>query len=180
MDFNTCLNNIQKQFNYNEEVMNLVPLAFKTLLNYYNAYGNYSSKIYNLFMTTRIVPYNAGLEQYEEKENLMRKYSDKTEEEVVKHTISEGGELLHKIINNKIVTTVIVKRFDGKIPLETLVHELIHGLVTDLEIKEKDAFRIYKEFMENDEKTSIKDSNKNVEELKNRLEKLVENNNENE
>jgi len=45
---------------------------------------------------------------------------------------------------------------------------------------EKEAFRIYKEFMEIDEETSIKDLNKNVEELKNRLEKLVENNNENE
>lgn len=144
MDFNTCLNNIQKQFNYDEEVMNLVSLAFKALLNYYNAYGNYSSKIYNLFMTTRIVPYNAGLDQYEEKENLMRKYSDKTEEVVLKHTILEGGELLHKIINNKIVTTVIVKRFDGKIPLETLVHELIHGLVTNLEIKEKDGKTYFK------------------------------------
>lgn len=45
---------------------------------------------------------------------------------------------------------------------------------------EKEAFRIYKKFMEIEEETSIKDLNKNVEELKNRLEKLVENNNENE
>ena len=34
--------------------------------------------------------------------------------------------------------------------------------------------------MENDKETSIKDSNKNIEELKNRLEKLVKKNNKNE
>lgn len=48
---------------------------------------------------------------------------------------------------------------------------------TDLE---KEAVRVLKEFMENDKETSIKDSNKNIEELKNRLEKLVEKNNKNE
>ncbi len=48
---------------------------------------------------------------------------------------------------------------------------------TDLE---KEAIRVLKEFMENDKETSIKDSNKNIEELKNRLEKLVEKNNKNE
>ena len=48
---------------------------------------------------------------------------------------------------------------------------------TDLE---KEAIRVLKEFMENYKETSIKDSNKNIEELKNRLEKLVEKNNKNE
>ena len=44
---------------------------------------------------------------------------------------------------------------------------------------EKEAFKIYKEFMENDEEVSIKDTTKNIEEMKARLEKLVEKNNKN-
>ena len=42
---------------------------------------------------------------------------------------------------------------------------------------EKEAFKIYKEFIENDEEVSIKDTTKNIEEMKVRLEKLVEKNN---
>lgn len=57
------------------------------------------------------------------------------------------------------------------------IEEYINNNGTDLE---KEAFRVLKEFMENDKETSIKDSNKNIEELKNRLEKLVEKNNKNE
>lgn len=57
------------------------------------------------------------------------------------------------------------------------IEEYINNNDTDLE---KEAFRVLKEFMENDKETSIKDSNKNIEELKNRLEKLVEKNNKNE
>lgn len=44
---------------------------------------------------------------------------------------------------------------------------------------EKEAFKIYKEFMENDEEVSIKDTTKNIEKMKVRLEKLVEKNNKN-
>ena len=55
--------------------------------------------------------------------------------------------------------------------------EYINSNGTDLE---KEAFKILKVFMENDAETSIKDSNKNIEELKNRLEKLVEKNDKNE
>lgn len=55
--------------------------------------------------------------------------------------------------------------------------EYINCNGTDLE---KEAFKILKVFMENDAETSIKDSNKNIEELKNRLEKLVEKNDKNE
>lgn len=58
-----------------------------------------------------------------------------------------------------------------------MVEEYINSNGTDLE---KEAFIILKEFMENDEEISIKDSNKNVEEFKDRLEKLVEKNNKNE
>lgn len=57
------------------------------------------------------------------------------------------------------------------------IEEYINNNGTDLE---KEAFRVLKEFMKNDKETSIKDSNKNIEELKNRLEKLVEKNNKNE
>lgn len=57
------------------------------------------------------------------------------------------------------------------------IEEYINNNGTNLE---KEAFRELKEFMENDKETSIKDSNKNIEELKNRLEKLVEKNNKNE
>ena len=74
-----------------------------------------------------------------------------------------------------------IKRFDSddKEIQESLnrVEEYIISNGTDLE---KEAFKILKEFMENDGETSIKDSNKNVEELKNRLTKLVEKNNKNE
>lgn len=74
-----------------------------------------------------------------------------------------------------------IKRFDSadKEIQESLnmVEEYINSNGTDLE---KEAFRILKEFMENDEEISIKDSNKNVEEFKDRLEKLVEKNNKNE
>ena len=74
-----------------------------------------------------------------------------------------------------------IKRFDSadKEIQESLnmVEEYINSNGTDLE---KEAFRILKEFMENDEEISIKDSNKNVEESKDRLEKLVEKNNKNE
>ena len=55
--------------------------------------------------------------------------------------------------------------------------EYINCNGTDLE---KEAFKILKVYMENDAETSIKDSNKNIEELKNRLEKLVEKNDKNE
>jgi len=56
------------------------------------------------------------------------------------------------------------------------VKEYINSNGTDLE---KEAFKIYKEFMENDEEVSIKDTTKNIEEMKARLEKLVEENNKN-
>lgn len=56
------------------------------------------------------------------------------------------------------------------------IEEYINVNGTNLE---KEAFKIYKEFMENDEEVSIKDTIKNIEEMKARLEKLVEKNNKN-
>lgn len=56
------------------------------------------------------------------------------------------------------------------------IEEYINANGTNLE---KEAFKIYKEFMENDEEVSIKDTTKNIEEMKVRLEKLVEKNNKN-
>lgn len=56
------------------------------------------------------------------------------------------------------------------------IEEYINVNGTNLE---KEAFKIYKEFMENDEEVSIKDTIKNIEEMKVRLEKLVEKNNKN-
>lgn len=71
-----------------------------------------------------------------------------------------------------------IKRFDSadKEIQESLnrVEEYINSNGTDLE---KEAFKIYKEFMENDEEVSIKDTTKDIEEMKARLEKLVETNN---
>ena len=73
-----------------------------------------------------------------------------------------------------------INRFDSadKEIQESLnrVEEYINSNGTDLE---KEAFKIYKEFMENDEGVSIKDTTKNIEEMKVRLEKLVEKNNKN-
>ncbi len=56
------------------------------------------------------------------------------------------------------------------------IEEYINANGTNLE---KEAFKIYKEFMENDVEVSIKDTTKNIEEMKVRLEKLVEKNNKN-
>ena len=56
------------------------------------------------------------------------------------------------------------------------IEEYINVNGTNLE---KEAFKIYKEFMENDEEVSIKDTTKNIDEMKVRLEKLVEKNNKN-
>lgn len=56
------------------------------------------------------------------------------------------------------------------------IEEYINVNGTNLE---KEAFKIYKEFMENDEELSIKDTIKNIEDMKARLEKLVEKNNKN-
>ena len=56
------------------------------------------------------------------------------------------------------------------------IEEHINANGTNLE---KEAFKIYKEFMENDEEVSIKDTTKNIEEMKARLGKLVEKNNKN-
>lgn len=74
-----------------------------------------------------------------------------------------------------------IKRFDSadKEIQESFkrIEEYINVNGTELE---KEAFEIYKEFMENDEELSIKDATKNVKEMKVRLEKLVENNNKNE
>ena len=56
------------------------------------------------------------------------------------------------------------------------IEEYINANGTNLE---KEAVKIYKEFMENDEEVSIKDTTKNIEEMKARLEKLVEKNNKN-
>lgn len=73
-----------------------------------------------------------------------------------------------------------IKRFDSadKEIQESLkrVEEYINSNGTYLE---KEAFKIYKEFMENDEEVSIKDTTKDIEEMKERLEKLVEKNNKN-
>lgn len=56
------------------------------------------------------------------------------------------------------------------------IEEYINANGTNLE---KEAFKIYKEFMENDVEVSIKNTTKNIEEMKVRLEKLVEKNNKN-
>lgn len=74
-----------------------------------------------------------------------------------------------------------IKRFDfaDKEIQESFnrIEEYISSNGTDLE---KEAFKIYKEFMENDKDANIKDTTKNIEEMKARLEKLVEKNNKNE
>ena len=135
MGYERYFENIQRKFNYDKEIMDVVCPAFRALVNYYCNYDQYFNKIYNLFMNTQIIAYDIHMNNetgndFTEKENLMRLYSDKTEEEINCHVVYEGGELLHKVINNQVINTVIVKRINGKIELETVIHELIHGLVT--------------------------------------------------
>ena len=107
--------------------------------------------------------------------------------EVFKKDNERALELFDQLFNSSNIYDLFmkdpeaIKRFElaDKEMQESLnrAEEYINSNGTDLE---KEAFRILKEFMKSDEETSIKDSNKNVEELKNRLEKLVEKNNRNE
>lgn len=73
-----------------------------------------------------------------------------------------------------------IKRFDSA---DREIQESFKKIEEYINVKgtnlEKEAFKIYKEFMENDEEVSIKDTTKNIEEMKARLEKLVEKNNKN-
>ena len=152
MNFDKYLNNIQRQFNYDKEMMNVISLAFKGLVNYYGSYGHYFNKIYELFMTTRICGYNIPDgstlgNRTEEKEKLMRLYSDKSEEEIAGNQLNEAGELLHKVVDDRVIKTVIVRKDGGIIHLDTLVHELIHGLVTSSVVQEENGSTFIKSGM---------------------------------
>ncbi len=106
--------------------------------------------------------------------------------EVFKKDNERSLELFDQLFNGSNLYDLFMKdseainRFDSadKEIQESLnrVEEYINSNGTDLE---KEAFKIYKEFMENDEGVSIKDTTKNIEEMKVRLEKLVEKNNKN-
>lgn len=106
--------------------------------------------------------------------------------EVFKKDNERSLELFDQLFNGSNLYDLFMKdpeainRFDSadKEIQESLnrVEEYINSNGTDLE---KEAFKIYKEFMENDEEISIKDTTKNIEEMKARLEKLVEKNNKN-
>ena len=106
--------------------------------------------------------------------------------EVFKKDNERSLELIDQLFNGSNLYDLFMKdpeainRFDSadKEIQESLnrVEEYINSNGTDLE---KEAFKIYKEFMENDEEVSIKDTTKNIEEMKARLEKLVEKNNNN-
>lgn len=106
--------------------------------------------------------------------------------EVFKKDNERSLELFDQLFNGSNLCDLFMKdpeainRFDSadKEIQESLnrVEEYINSNGTDLE---KEAFKIYKEFMENDEEVSIKDTTKNIEEMKARLEKLVEKNNKN-
>lgn len=106
--------------------------------------------------------------------------------EVFKKDNERSLELFDQLFNGSNLYDLFMKdpeainRFDSadKEIQESLnrVEEYINSNGTDLE---KEAFKIYKEFLENDEEVSIKDTTKNIEEMKARLEKLVEKNNNN-
>ena len=142
MNYEIYLDDIRKAFNYSEEEMKIIGRIFYGFQKYYCSYDkSYFNKVYFLFLTTRIVPYEIGgpemfRERTKEKEDLMRQYSDKTEEQIENNTIFEDGELLTKIKDGtKITRTVIIKKTNGSINVSTLIHELIHGLVTQTEVK---------------------------------------------
>lgn len=106
--------------------------------------------------------------------------------EVFKKDNERSLELFDQLFNSSNLYDLFMKdpeainRFDSadKEIQELLnrLEEYINSNGTDLE---KETFKIYKEFMENDEEVSIKDTTKNIEEMKARLEKLVEQNNKN-
>ena len=139
MKLSDYLDNIQKKYNYDNETMKAVYKAFLGLVYYYSVYGNYFNKIYHLFMNTEIIPYDIHLDYYEEKDNLIRMYSNQNEHEIkYEHTMGEGGELLTKVVNDNVIKTVIVKKDNGKIKLDNLVHEMIHGLTTSDKVISED------------------------------------------
>ena len=131
---------------------------------------------------------------------LMDKLSNKVDElklripenenrlnEVFKKDNERSLELFEQLFNGSNLYDLFmkdpeaIKRFDSadKEIQESFnrIEEYISSNGTDLE---KEAFKIYKEFMENDKDANIKDTTKNIEEMKARLEKLVEKNNKNE
>ena len=141
MAYEKELNDIQSKYNYDEEMMSIIKCIYRGFMIYYNCYGNYSNKIYDTFMNTRIIPYNVSINSFGEKINLMRQYSDKSEEDINDHLISEGGELLSKLDGNKVINTAIIRRTEGKINIPTVIHELVHSLVSSKEVIKEDYKR---------------------------------------
>lgn len=106
--------------------------------------------------------------------------------EVFKKDSDRTLELLEQLFNGSNLYDLFmrepeaIKRFDSA---DKEIQESFKKIVEYINVNgtklEKETFKICKEFMEIDKGTSIKDLNKNVVELKNKLEKLVENNNKN-
>ena len=171
-------------------------IDFEILENLRFIINDIFSEVYNQIDKTKIkeIVLNKSKIKYS-----MDKFSNKVDE--LKLRISENEnrlsdgfkkdnerslELFDQLFNGSNLYDLFMKdpeainRFDSadKEIQESLnrVEEYINSNGTDLE---KEAFKIYKEFMENDEGVSIKDTTKNIEEMKARLEKLVEKNNKN-
>lgn len=171
-------------------------IDFEILENLRFIINDIFSEVYNQIDKTKIkeIVLNKSKIKYS-----MDKFSNKVDE--LKLRISENEnrlsdgfkkdnerslELFDQLFNGSNLYDLFMKdpeainRFDSadKEIQESLnrVEEYINSNGTDLE---KEAFKIYKEFMENDEEVSIKDTTKNIEEMKARLEKLVEKNNKN-
>ena len=171
-------------------------IDFEILENLRFIINDIFSEVYNQIDKTKIkeIVLNKSKIKYS-----MDKFSNKVDE--LKLRISENEnrlsdgfkkdnerslELFDQLFNGSNLYDLFMKdpeainRFDSadKEIQESLnrVEEYINSNGTDLE---KEAFKIYKEFMENDEGVSIKDTTKNIEEMKVRLEKLVEKNNKN-
>lgn len=106
--------------------------------------------------------------------------------EVFKKNNERSLELFEQLFNGSNLYDLFmkdpkaIKRFDSA---DREIQESFKKIEEHINVNgtnlEKEAFKIYKEFMENDEEVSIKDTTKNIEEMKARLEKLVEKNNKN-
>lgn len=142
MGYEIELNNIRKKFNYDDEMMKYIRPAFLAFVNHYSKYG-YFDRVYNLFMTTRVLSYYAIPHNTVEKDELLRKYSDHTDEEINMKTVYEVGELLCKVNKNNVEKTIIIKRNADAI-LSTLIHELEHSFVTSSVVEEKDGVKFFR------------------------------------
>ena len=125
------LEQIKNKYDYSDEIMNYISTILNGFLIYYSSYQQI---VVDTFLNTRIVFYE--LKNSNEKEKLIKKYSDKTDEEIESQTLYEGGELLHKLNEDDTLEyTIIIRNDHDENVISTLIHELCHAMVSPLTVQ---------------------------------------------